>query len=113
MPPIYRIHPGIGIARLGDSPSEFCISPEKPAALPIACDSGGSPLLTPDGRSELTVTEFRDREGRIKRQAARFQIYVYDEDSREGRPLQIGDRIKGGGNEGVLVDIQWRASIDF
>ena len=44
MPPIYRIHPGIGIARLGDSPGEFYIGPEKPAALPIACDAEGNPL---------------------------------------------------------------------
>ena len=106
--PQYRIHPGIGIARLGDSPDEFCISPETPAALPIACDSQGNPLLSPDGQTELTVTQFKDGQGRIKRQAARFHIYVYDEKSPEGRPLKIGDPIEGGGNHGVLVDVQWR-----
>jgi hypothetical protein len=42
MPTTYRIHPGIGIARLGNSPDAFCISPEKPAALPIDCDSRGN-----------------------------------------------------------------------
>src|SRR5947207_539296 len=107
-PPIYRIHPGIGIARLGDSPDEFCISPETPAALPIACDQQGNPRLTPDGQSELRITKFKDPQGRIKRQAARFHIYVYDEQSPQGRPLRIGDAIEGGGNHGVLVDIQWR-----
>jgi L-Lysine epsilon oxidase N-terminal/L-lysine epsilon oxidase C-terminal domain len=106
--PKYRIHPGIGIARLGDSPDEFCISPETPAALPIACDHQGNPLLSPDGKSELRITKFKDPQGRIKRQAARFHIYVYDEQSPEGRPLKIGDPIEGGGNHGVLVDIQWR-----
>ncbi|NES19612.1 MAG: hypothetical protein F6K41_11955, partial [Symploca sp. SIO3E6] len=106
--PIYRIHPGIGIARLGNSPKEFCISPEKPAALPIACDTLGNPLYSPDGESELTIKQFKDGEGRIKRQAARFQLYVYDSDSPEGRPLKLGDPIRGGGNEGVLVDIEWR-----
>jgi hypothetical protein len=105
---VYRIHPGIGIARLGDSPNEFCISPEKPAALPIACDEQGNPLLSPDGKSEVTVTKFKDAEGRIKRQAARFQIYVYDKESPLGRPLKIGDAVKGGGNQGTLVDIQWQ-----
>ena len=79
--PTYRIHPGIGVARLGDSPAEFCISPEKPAALPIDCDGEGNALLTPDGSSEVTITKFKDAEGRIKRQAARFQIYIYDEES--------------------------------
>ena len=106
--PKYRIHPGIGIARLGDSPSEFCISPEKPTALPIDCDEQGNSLLSDDGESEIAIAKFKDSEGRIKRQAARFKVYVYDDQSPEGRPLKLGDPIKGGGNEGVLVDIQWQ-----
>jgi hypothetical protein len=107
-PTAYRIHPGIGIARLGDSPTEFCISPEKPTALPTDCDAQGNPRLSPDGKTEQSVKKFKDAEGRIKRQAARFHIYVYDEESPEGRPLKIGDSIKGGGNDGTLVDIQWQ-----
>jgi hypothetical protein len=108
MPTTYKIHPGIGIARLGNSPEEFCLSPEEPAALPIDCDAQGNPLLSPDGTTELRIKKFKDTEGRIKRQAARFQIFVYDEESPEGRPLKVGDPISGGGNQGVLVDIQWR-----
>lgn len=111
MPPIYRIHPGIGIARLGDSPVEFYIGPEKPAALPTACDAEGNPLLSPDGKSEAAITTFKDIEGRIKRQAARFQIYVYDDDHPHGKPLKLGDPIEGGGNHGKLVDIQWRVHL--
>ena len=84
MPTIYRIHPGIGIARLGNSPDEFYISPERPAALPIDCDERGNPLLSPDGTTELAVKTFKDAAGRIKRQAARFQIWVYDDDHPEG-----------------------------
>jgi hypothetical protein len=108
MPTTYRIHPAIGIARLGNSPDAFCISPEKPAALPIDCDAQGNARLGLDGSAEQTITTFKDADGRIKRQAARFQIYVYDDESPEGRPLKIGDRISGGGNDGVLQDIQWR-----
>lgn len=104
----YRIHPAVGIARLGNSPDGFCISPEKPAALPIECDSSGNPMKSPDGMADLTVTKFKDAEGRIKRQAARFQIYVYDDESPEGRPLALGDPIRGGGNHGTLIDIQWQ-----
>ncbi|MGH7342698.1 MAG: LodA/GoxA family CTQ-dependent oxidase, partial [Candidatus Rokuibacteriota bacterium] len=111
MATIYRIHPGIGIARLGNSPDEFCISPEEPAALPLACDSRGNPLLSPDGQSEVRVNTFKDGEGRIKRQAARFGVWAYDEQSPEGRPLKLGDPIAGGGNDGVLVDIQWRVYV--
>jgi hypothetical protein len=108
MPPAYRIHPAIGIARLGDSPTDFVISSETPASRPIACDTEGNPTLSPDGQQEVTAATFKDAEGRIKRQAARFQIYVYDDDSPDGRPLQLGDPIQGGGNAGTLVDIQWR-----
>ena len=111
MPTTYKIHPGIGIARLGNSPEDFCISPETPAALPIDCDGQGNPLMSPDGQSEMTVRTFKDREGRIKRQAARFQIYVYDDESPEGRPLKLGDPISGGGNQGVLTDIHWRVYV--
>ncbi|MBB4639227.1 LodA/GoxA family CTQ-dependent oxidase [Longimicrobium terrae] len=108
MPPIYRIHPAIGIARLGNSPDGFYISPEAPAALPIACDAAGNARLSPDGRTEQTVTAFKDEEGRVKRQAARFQIYVYDDESPQGRPLHLGDGVAGGGNQGTLVDVEWR-----
>ena len=55
-----RIFPSIGIARLGDSPSHFFFGPEAPGCPP-----------DPDGG-------FRDPEGRIQRQAARFRIYGYD-----------------------------------
>jgi hypothetical protein len=106
--PIYRIHPAIGIARLGNSPDEFSISPETPAALPIACDANGNPLVSADGQTQQTTSTFKDKEGRIKRQAARFQIYVYDEKHPDGKPLKIGDAIEGGGNHGKLIDIQWR-----
>jgi hypothetical protein len=108
MPTIYRIHPGIGVARLGNSPHAFYLAPETPAALPIDCDERGNPRLSPDGLTELTVKNFKDSEGRIKRQAARFQIWAYDDEHPQGRPLKLGDQIEGGGNAGTLIDIQWR-----
>ncbi len=111
MPATYKIHPGIGIARLGNSPHAFCITPETPAALPIACDAQGNPLMSPDGQAESCIDAFKDEEGRIKRQAARFQVYVYDDDNPQGRPLKLGDAIEGGGNRGTLVDIQWRVYV--
>ena len=107
----YRIHPGIGVARLGNSESEFYLAPETPAAMPQACDSFGNPLVGPDGVTPVPVKTFKDSEGRVKRQAARFQIFVYDEFAKEGRPLAIGDQIEGGGNRGALIDIQWRVYV--
>ena len=108
MPTTYRIHPGVGIARLGNSPYGFCITPEQPAALPLDCDERGNPSVSPDGITEQTITAFKDKEGRMKRQAARFQIWAYDDESPNGRPLKLGDQIEGGGNAGTLLDIQWR-----
>ena len=104
----YKIHPGIGIARLGNSPTEFYIAPEMPANLPIECDANGNPMLTPDLSGPVLVKSFKDQQGRIKRQAARFQVFVYDDDNPDGRPLKIGDAVEGGGNHGKMIDIQWR-----
>src|SRR3954447_25336928 len=54
------ISPGLGIARVGNSPAEYYIGPEAPGQLPQA----------PGG--------FKDSAGRIKRQAARFRVYGLD-----------------------------------
>ncbi len=54
-----RIHPAIGIARIGNS-EEYFIGPEVPR--PTAPPEGG----------------YRDPAGRLKRQAALFRIYGYD-----------------------------------
>ena len=112
MATVFRIHPGVGFARLGNSPDAFCIAAEQPARLPIECDEDGNslPLGAPYG-TEMRVTRLKDDEGRIKRQAARFGIWVYDEETPEGRPLKIGDRVAGGGNHGTLVDVQWRVHL--
>ena len=55
-----KIHPAIGIARLGNSPSEFFLGPEEPGVHP----------RPPGG--------YRDAQGGIKRRAVRFRLYAYD-----------------------------------
>ena len=107
----YTIHPAIGIARLGNSPDDFYLAPENPAQRPQDCDSHGNGRFEADGITPKRVTSFKGKEGRIKRQAARFQVFVTDADHPEGRPLKIGDTIEGGGNSGTLVDIQWRVHL--
>jgi hypothetical protein len=64
--PIVRasIHPGIGIARVGDSPDEFFIGPE--VRFPAAAPPGS----------------YKDAAGALKRQAARFRIYGLDRDGK-------------------------------
>nr|MDP9120443.1 LodA/GoxA family CTQ-dependent oxidase [Acidobacteriota bacterium] len=56
-----KIFPPIGIARLGNSPTELFIGPEIP----------GSKTPPPDGA-------YKDASCRIKRQAARFRIFGFD-----------------------------------
>lgn len=63
-----RIHPGIGVARLGDS-DEFYIGPEAPG---IVVDPGGSDGPGPNGGT------YRDSGARLKRQAQRYRVYAYD-----------------------------------
>ena len=60
----YKIHPGIGIARLGNSDTEFYIAPETPAGLPQACDADGNPRYGAGRhRRPMLVTTFRDARG--------------------------------------------------
>lgn len=88
----FKIHPSIGVARLGDSPAEFYLCPDEPGVLPIACNPDGQPLLGPDGK-EQRVTKFKDAQNRVKRQAARFRLYIYDDQDPRGRELRLGEQI--------------------
>ena len=62
MATIYKIHPAIGIARLGNSP-DFFIGPE---------------LLGEDLKPQ---GGFKDNQCRVKRQAARFRIFAHHDDN--------------------------------
>ena len=55
-----KIFPPIGIARLGNSESGFFIGPEVPGVVPEV-----------DG-------SYKDSQGAVKRQAARFRVYAFD-----------------------------------
>ena len=56
----FRIYPSIGVARVGNSPDGYFFGPEVPG---------------PHPRDE---SQFRDAQGRIKRQAARFRVYGFN-----------------------------------
>ena len=89
MPARFAIHPGIGIARLGNSPDSFCVAAETPGGFPIECDQDGNPTVK-DG-IEQPIGSFIDAKGRIRRQAARFRVFAYDDKSPDGREVAIGD----------------------
>jgi L-Lysine epsilon oxidase N-terminal/von Willebrand factor type A domain len=55
----FKIHPGLGLGRAGDSPTDWFIAPET-----------SDPPLVPAGG-------YRDGELRLKRQGARFRVFEY------------------------------------
>jgi hypothetical protein len=67
---VYKIHPSIGIMRVGDHPTAFFIGPEEP----------GSPGVELTGASETKITAYKSG-GQLKRQAARFRVWEYDQDA--------------------------------
>src|ERR1700738_962146 len=76
-----RIHPAIGIARLGNSPEEYFIGPEIPG-------------LYPD------VTRYRDSQMRLKRQGARFRLFAYrGPGNKRAREINLDDP--------TVKSIQW------
>jgi L-Lysine epsilon oxidase N-terminal/L-lysine epsilon oxidase C-terminal domain len=67
------IHPAVGIGRVGNSRESFFFGPEVPGALPHA--SGG----------------FKDSEGAVARQAARFRVFGFDRHGRVVREVTARD----------------------
>jgi len=68
-----RIHPAIGVARLGNSPTDSFIGPEVP------------------GRYHEPAGGFHDAQGRIARRSARFRIYGYNADGGVVREITAGE----------------------
>jgi len=68
-----KIHPAIGIARLGNSPTDFFIGPEIP--LDHTQPAGG----------------YKDSACRVKRQAARFRLFGYDNNGNVVKELTSAD----------------------
>lgn len=87
-----KIYPPIGIARVGDSEDKdgYFFVPERP----------GAPIETPEGPVDHDAFRYRDRSGKIKRQAARFHIYAFDRD----------DVVLGEIND-THADITWSARL--
>src|SRR6478609_9262973 len=75
----YAVFPPIGIARIGNSATDFFVGPERR-------DSLGVEVL-PDG-TEREVESTKDAQHRVKRQAARFQLFEVDAAGQE-RPAVL------------------------
>lgn len=94
--PTFEIHPRIGVARVGNSPTEFYLAPETTGGTPIACDAAGTPVSTPG------ALRYKDRTGAIKRQAARFKIFRHTADGARAEVVV--------GAEGVRA-IEWTVHV--
>ena len=81
-----KIHPAIGIARVGGSEEGYFIGPEVPNY---------------DGTPPAKYGGWKDDEGQILRQVARFRVYGYD-----GNGNVVGEVTPGDG-----VDLTWRVHV--
>jgi L-lysine 6-oxidase len=62
-----KIHPSVGVARLGNSPTSICLAPTSIGGLPFDADDCGNSLGP--------IVHFKDPKGLIKRQGQPFKIY--------------------------------------
>jgi DNA-binding beta-propeller fold protein YncE len=85
----YKVHPSIGVARLGNS-DDFYLSPLDIGARPIEWDSRTNNEKFVAGKLQY-VSKFKDDKGQIKKQAARFKIYRYDNQNPKGKEVSIDD----------------------
>jgi hypothetical protein len=85
----FRIHPAIGVARIGNSRDGFFVGPET-AGLFANIEASGA------------FRSFRDVDGAILRQGARFRVFEYPDSGGPPREVVIA---------GDVVDIEWRVHL--
>ncbi|NRA11274.1 MAG: hypothetical protein HRT57_04885, partial [Crocinitomicaceae bacterium] len=116
---IFRIHPAIGIARVGNS-EEFYLGPETMAGMEGETDSdpmGGLPIVPGTENQTITSDHIRDNDGQLKRQAARFKIYDYSDSDISKYPTGAGTEIKVGsvinvdGSPKTVSSIMWQVHL--
>lgn len=93
---IFRVHPTVNFARFGTS-DDYIIAPETSAGLPQKDTdvTGGLPIKKGTESKTISSKDLRDKDGNLKKQAARFRIYAYDVKQKDTYP-------NGGGIEVVL-----------
>lgn len=108
---VFRVHPAIGIARVGNS-EEYYIAPETMAGIPATdpgAPTGGLPIRPGTESDPITSADLRDVYGAMKRQAARFRVFQYPAEGQDryptgtGREVQIGTDVDGK----TVVDVIW------
>jgi hypothetical protein len=96
-----KIHPAIGIARVGNSPSEFFCGPEQPGV-----------YVPPEGGYKDGGDPAAYIPPRLKRQGARFRVYGYDEDGRCLGEITNRDlKAQSAGRGEFEADITWTVTL--
>jgi L-lysine epsilon oxidase-like protein len=117
----FRVHPSIGIARVGNS-EKYYLAPETMAALPAPGSqeankqvSGGLPIKASTESDHIRSSDLRDENGALLRQAARFRIFRYEAPRNGaekyphggGTEVKIGDTVDGK----EVTDIVWTVHV--
>src|ERR1043165_3393806 len=90
---VFRVHPAIGIARVGNS-EEYYIGPETMGGLVQDHGIAGGLPIRPGTESEtITSRDLRDRDGALRRQAARFKIFAYPRAAASRYPSGVGTEL--------------------
>jgi hypothetical protein len=112
---IFRIHPTIGVARVGNS-DDYVIAPETMAGAPPvdgAASVGGLPIRPGTESETIRSSDLRDASGALKRHAARFRIFSYPDGKTENWPRGDGNEVriddKVGGR--TVKDIVWTVHV--
>ncbi|MFI0482942.1 LodA/GoxA family CTQ-dependent oxidase [Actinomadura sp. 9N215] len=107
----FRVHPAIGIARVGNS-AEYYLCPETMTGMPVRNDEatvGGLPIRAGTEADPITSGDLRDSAGALKRQAARFRIFCYPDEGAHAYPAGEAMEIRVGSEIGgrKVTDIVW------
>jgi len=101
MATIYKIHPAIGVARVGNSPDAFFIGPETPGSPGVEIGADGA---------ETTLTTYKHN-GLVKRQATRFRVFAYEQDML-GNVELVGEVSADAGVEWSVDLVNRKAALD-
>lgn len=116
---IFRIHPAIGMARVGNS-EEYFIGPETMAGMDgenPGDPMGGLPIKADGSERTVESNDLRDGQGKLKREAARFRIYGYTEaeintyPTGAGTEVKIGSQVLINGVRKTVKDIFWQVHL--
>jgi hypothetical protein len=112
---LFRIHPTIGIARVGNS-KDYYLGPETMAGMPSENGdgiTGGLPIQKDTDSTTILSKDLRETDtGLLKRQAARFKIFQYDGNdtsypSGGGTEVKVKDVITVNGEQKTVKNILW------